>query len=212
MSALWELYQQVNSSLSSFAKRNWGLLEGWDKSFAIESDVVSDDIVEAFIEDQQEFWGFSEFYFLSDNARSMTPNGVITELQTEDEWKDLMYQGTPVMMGGVKQTGQDVTLFAVPVKPNEYKGFEYSAISVSYTNEDMAKSLNVAAYANEAICFVAHNNGRVLLSTQKGGNVFENYLLYLKAVSDLERADLSRILDDWQSGTPRYRQLQNRRR
>ncbi len=196
---LEELYRQVNSAFGSFAKSNWGLLESWDKSIDIER-AADDEAIADFIEEQQSYWGFSEFYFLSKDKKCMTPDGIIQELNTGDTWELLMEEGKPVIAEGAYYFGHDVTLFAVPVPHGEYKGFGFDAISVSYTNADMAKSLNVSAYSGEAICFVVKKDGSVLLSTRTGGNVFENCLLYLKAVSDLDEDAVAKIQNDWEVG------------
>lgn len=197
---LREIYGQVNRSFGAFIERNWGLLKSWDNSL-LQTESEADGSISDFIAKEQDYWGFSEFYFLSDDHTCMTLNGETDDMDLGDAWESLTGDGEPIMAGESLSSGQDITLFAVPTEPGEYHGFSYQAIGISYTNADMADSLNVDAFSGNAKCFVVHNDGGVLLSTQIGGNVFDNYLVYLKAASDLDDEALSRIQDDWESGT-----------
>ncbi len=192
---LEEIYGQVNRSFGAFVKRNWGLLENWGSRLSRPeaSDVSAFSV---FLADEQAYWGFSEFYFLSGDRACMTLDGVRGSMELKDS-RDILASGSPVMGSETLASGQEVTLFAVPVPKGTYQGFDFDAIAISYSNEDMAKSLNVDAFSGKAKCFVIHEDGTVLLSTQTGGNVFENYYVYLKAASDLDEKKLSRIQSDW---------------
>ena len=105
------------------------------------------------------------------------------------------------MMDKTMSTGQEVIVFAVPVRHGTYKDFAFDAIGVCYNNADLASSLNVDAFSGNARCFVIHDDGRILLSTQTGGNVFGNYLMYLKAASDLGEDKLDNIKSQWEKGS-----------
>ena len=195
---LSEIYDQVNRSFGAFVDRNWGLLESWDEYFAKENPdpaAVSD-----FIAKEKEYWGFSDFYFLSGGEAYMTASGSAGTMDLGDAKTNLTEQGEPIMAGDTPESGRDVIVFAAPAAPGSYNGFEYDAVAVSYNNADMASSLNVDAFSGKAKCFVVHNDGSVLLSTQTGGNVFENFLVYLKAASDISPDVLSQIGGDWQNG------------
>ena len=197
---LEEIYSQVNRSFGAFVDRNWGLLESWGDSFVL-NDEARDGGFGEFIENQRQYWGFSDFYFLSGDKKGMSVDGSEEIMELGEAWDMLMQQKQPVMIGATLSGSQDVTVFAVPVQHGSYGGFDYDAIAVCYTNMDLAASLNVDAFSGQGRCFVIHNDGRVLLSTQAGGNVFENYLVYLKAVSDLKEEELTQMQNDWRNGT-----------
>lgn len=196
---LGEIYGQVNRSFGAFVERNWGLLRGWGNYFKttknIDKETVSD-----FIESEKDYWGFSEFYFISEDKTCMTLNGNEVNMNLNGALDDLMQKREPIMAGETLSDGQEITVFALPVHHGKYKDLSFDAIAISYTNKDMANSLNVNAFSEQAKCFVIHNDGSVLLSTQEGGNVFGNYLVYLKAASDLDEESLTRLKDDWISG------------
>ena len=197
---LEEIYGQVNRSFGAFIEKNWGLLDSWGNYFTQAKD-TDDNQISDFLEQEQKYWGFSEFYFLSENKDCMTPNGAKDSIELKDTSDSLTQQKEPIMAGATLSAGQEVTVFAVPVRHGDYKGFSFDAIAISYTNADIASSLNVDAFSGQAKCSVIHNDGRVLLSAQTGGSVFDNYLVYLKATSNLGKDKLTQIQNDWQSGT-----------
>ena len=196
---LEEIYGQVNRSFTAFMERNWGLLESWE-SLLSKGESEEGEIAD-FIAGEQEYWGFSEFYFLAGDGSVMTPDGLRDGVDMEEVRTALAAGEGPVMVGESLPDGKGVTVFAVPVQPGKYGNFAYEAVAVSYTNEDIANSLKVDAFSGNAKCFVIHNDGSVLLSTQTGGSVFGNYLSYLTAASDLEEGELAGIRKDWESGT-----------
>ncbi len=196
---LQEIYGQVNNSFGSFVDRNWGLLNEWGRRFEL-AEGLDRASVTAMVDQERERWGFSEFYFLSADGIGMTPAG-------EKSGMDLCGSGDgqsprePVMAGQTLPSGQEMVVFAAPVASGEYDGFGFDAIAVSYTSADLAQSLNVDAFSGKANCFVIDDEGGVLLSTRTGGNVFRNYLSYLRAASDLTERELADIQADWAAGT-----------
>ncbi len=196
---LEEIYSQVNRSFGMFAERNRGLLKSLDDYIsAYEGDgaAVSDRINE-----NRKYWKFSEFYFLSSTDKScMTVGGASDDFTTDDTWNGLAAPDEPVIANGKLPDGRDATLFVIHSRGGKYNGFAYDAIAVSYTNEDLAESLNVDAFSGEAACFVVHKDGAILISAQKGGSVFGNYLTYLKAASDLDEDGFNKISSDWEKG------------
>lgn len=196
---LGEIYGQVNRSFGAFIERNWGLLKGWGDYLSTSEEVKNS--VPEFISKEQENWGFSDFYFISEDETCMTPDGTEVNIAKEGSWDSLTQQRKPIMAGETLSSGQEITVFAVPVQHGKYKGFDFDSIAISYTNKDMANSLNVDAFSGEAKCFIIKNDGSVLLSTQEGGNVFGNYLTYLRAASNLDEKSLEKLNNDWQSGT-----------
>ncbi len=197
---LQEIYGQVNRAFGAFLDRNWGLLDSCEEYFELVSE-ADDSAMEDFVARKKDYWGFSEFYFLSsDEQAAMTTDKVRSAAELGPNWDDMTQRGEPVMAGAVTGNGKEITVFAAPVEPGTYGGFRFDAIAISYTNADLAASLNVDAFAGKAKCFVMHQDGSVLLSTQTGGNVFSSYLTYLRAASDLTEEDLAAIQEDWAAG------------
>ncbi len=204
---LQEIYGQVNRSFGAFVERNWGLLGEWGDFFAAQNDPSTRDAeISSYIAEKRDYWGFSEFCFLSEDS-CMTSNGTIIPGGLEKTRTELLSENKPVM-SGESGDGQDQTVFAAPVERGEYRGFGYFAVAISYNNADMASSLKVDAFSGKAKCFVVHSSGEVLLSTQAGGNVFENYLTYLGGASDLDDRELADISQDWATGAQGLKQCE----
>ena len=195
---LEEIYGQVNRSFGDFIDRSWDLLDSSGDYLALAAEENAG-AVEEYIADKQGQWGFTSFYFLSHDQSCMTPDGTRLSLELGDGWGTLAREGS-VMAGVTLSDGRDVTVFAVSVPTGRYRGFDYDAIAIGYTNADLANSLNVDAFSGYANCFVIRDDGAVLLSTQEGGNVFKNYLAYLDAASDLDEEGLTGLRSDWQNG------------
>ncbi len=196
-SHLKEIYGQVDRTFGIFIEHNWGMLENWSDYLMLAD---SGDSVLAFMDEKKEKWGFSEFYFVSADRTCMAPDGsVITADLTL--WDELMQERQPVM-DGMTLDRKELIVFAVPAAHGTYRGFGYDAIAVTYTNAELAESLDVEAFSGKAKCFVMYEDGRVLLSTQTGGNVFENYLVYLNAATDLTDEALEGVRRDWETETP----------
>ncbi len=203
---LEEIYGQVNRSFGIFVERNWGLLDSCDDYFALAGE-TDDSAVAVFIEEKQDYWGFSGFYFLTEDGRCMTVDGE-SQIEMASARSALEALNEPVIAGEALPDGKEITVFAAPVRPGVYNGFAYDAIAVSYTNADLSDSLRVDAFSGAAKCFVIHNDGSVLLSTQSGGSVFNSYLLYLQAASDLSEQETARMQRDWQNGVSGLLQCQ----
>ncbi len=197
-SHLREIYDQVNRSFGAYVEKNWGLLESWEDY--ISSDEGAESKIPYFISKEQDYWGFTEFYFMAPDGKCMTLSGNAETMELGVDIDNLMVKKQPIMTSETLSDGQEVTVFAVPSEHKEYNGFGYDAIAISYSNADMSSSLNVEAFSGKARCFVIHNDGSILLSTLTGGNVYENYIVYLDAASDLSDKAVEQIKKDMENG------------
>ena len=188
---LGEVYGQVNRAFGTFVERNWGLLESWNEYF----EIADKEETEKFLSDEKANWGYSQFYFINAGT-CRTLDGSEFSFDIASDWS----LDKPVLYGLSLSDGTEMTCFASPAGPREYDGFEYNAIAITYSSDDMANSLNVDAFSGKAKCFIIRNDGRVLLSTQSGGSVFGNYLTYLTAASDLTEEEAAAIRADWENG------------
>ncbi len=194
---LREIYGQVNHTFGGFVERNRRLLKSCsDYLDTSGKDALSPEIVKKL----KESWGFSEFYFISADRKCIRSDGSSYEMILENRWDTLLSDREPIMAAEILPGNEEVTIFASPVTGGTYKGFEYSAVAVSYTNADLSNSLYVDAFSGNARCFVIHSDGSVLLSTQSGGSVFGNYLTYLRTASDLGTSGVAAIEEDLKSG------------
>lgn len=196
---LEEIYGQVNRSFGAFVVRNWGIVRSWADRLS-SSDAPDGEELKELIGNEQKYWGFSDFFFLNTEGECVTPEGSRWTTDLDGSLDVFFRDGKPVMAGEILDTREEITIFAVPVEHGAFNGFGYDAIGISFTNADLANSLNVDAFSGKAKCFVTHDDGTVLLSTQSGGNVFSNYLTYLTAVSDISPESMEDMLNDWRQG------------
>ena len=193
---LVEVYSQVNQNFVSFLEKNWGNLDDWVHHIQIEDE----EGVSTFLHGRQQNWKFSQFYFLSTDGRGLTPEGTVEQFKLESAGDALFHMHERTMFMETLSSGQAITLFAIPVEMGTYRGFDYDAIAVSYSNADIVASLNVNAFSDQSMCLVVYTDGSVLLSTQQSGSAFGNYLSYLNAGSDLGAERLAEIRQDWENG------------
>ena len=196
---LEEIYAQVNRTFGAFVERNYGLLTNWGQYFARTGGQTVEDAV-AYIEPKQGYWGFSEFYFLTADGRAFTMYGEERKMALDGCWDTVMVNHTPIMACYTLPSGEDATVFVAPSEQGLFNGTEFSAVAMSFTSADLSGALKVDAFSGKARSFVVHSDGRVLLSTQSGGMVFQNFLQYLKGASDLAEEELARIQSDWKNG------------
>ncbi len=192
---LVEIYNQVNHNFRSFLEKNWKSLQDW--VYYIQSE--EDDHILDFIKIRQREFKFSEFYFIDCEGNYITPNGGKGIFLLEGGQDCLFQQKDQLIINETLPTGQAVTLFAVPVSEGIYQDFPYKAVGISYTNDDIIQSLDINAFSDRSKCFVVYTDGSVLLSTQNGGGIFENYISYLRAESDLDEKALEQMRQDWEN-------------
>lgn len=193
---LIEIYSQVNNNFAYFIERNWGNLNDWNHHIHIEDEKG----IKKYLDERQQYWGFTNFYFIADDGSCFSQNGETEKFSFGKSREALFENNENVFFHESIASGQTVTLFAIPVPKGSYKGFDYSAIAVSYNNADMVQSLKVDAFSNQSVCFVTDISGNVLLSSQEGGSVFKNYLSYLHAGSDISNETLDKLRNDWKNG------------
>ena len=198
---LEEIYGQVNRAFGTFVEKNWGVLASWGEYLSLLGNDDPDSVA-AYLSQNRDYWGATKFYFVASDGTVMALDGQRYTMDFDGFLDTLMRERQPIVSGESMPDGQEIVIFATPVNSGMYRDFEYDAIAVSYSNDDLAASLRVDAFSGLAKCFVAQSDGRVLFSTQSGGIVFANYLKYLSAASDLSPEAMDKISADWAIGAP----------
>ena len=195
-SHLVEVYSQVNRNFVSFLEQNWENLDDWVHTIQARDE----EDVAPFLRSRQQNWQFSEFYFLSPDGRGLASDGTVEQFAMDVAADTLFQKRERTLFLETLSSGQAVTLFAIPVAPGTWQGFDYSAIAVSYSNADIVASLDANAFSNQSMSLVVYTDGSVLLSTQSSGSAFGNYLTYLSAGSDLGAEKLAEMQQNWEDG------------
>lgn len=194
---LEEIYSQVNASFENLVSKNWNLLDGWgyqiDRAASSECDLV------AFLREEQEKWGFTDFYFLDAGGGYLTFTGDEGFLNINAQLERVMIDGGNAVVDALLPDGSSLAVFAVPVRGGVYRGFPYDAIAVSYDTADMARAIDVSAFGGQSDCYVVYPDGRILLSMREEGSSY-NFVDMLAERSNLGDDDLDRLKEDLAAG------------
>lgn len=212
---LKEIYSQVNNTFSMLVSDNWNHLSTWNTMFedsaahSPDGSVSGDDAEQArkFIDGEQAKWGFTDFYFINSQGAYATPDGERGTLNLGQQL-DQLNGGSSIVADTVPTSGTGLTVFATPVAPASFDGFEYSAIAISYNNHDMEAALDVNAFDGQSSCFVITPAGNLLFSATDQYSQSSNLLDWLGQTAsfgadggiDSIRSDI----DAGQSGTTQF--------
>lgn len=191
-----EVYQQVDNNFISFMEETWKTLDDW----APYVNDLNDEGTKEYLEQRKELWNFTQFLFLNENGEAKSLDGTVQTIDLGNDHSILFADQEPIMTELDLETFFPQTLFANSIEPNTYMGFTYQAIAISYSNEDLVDVIKTDAFQGQSIGFVVFPDGTIALSTQEGGNVFSNYLTYLKAGSNLSEAEINDLANALRSG------------
>lgn len=204
---LRELYTQINNDIQTLAENNWKLLKDWGVYIDQFIDNNEKDKVIDYIKNKQEEWDFTDFYFLDKSGRYKTVSGKEGYLELGNHLENLMVKREKVVIGSTCADGEELLIFAVPIKKNKYDGMTYTAVAVSYNNSDMDKVTDVSAFSDKAECYVTYPDGRVILSNVLEKNQSHNYLAMLEKRAHLkldEWKKISKDIEEGNEGTKQY--------
>ncbi len=196
---LQEIFAQVNTSFSTLVSRNWKVLKGWEAyiSLMAEQDAAA---VEEYLKEEQASWGFTDFYFLSENGEYMTAEGVRGSLNMGKGLEKLVEQRKNVVINGLLSDMDHSIIFAVPVQEGTHRGFSYTAAAISFNQKDLAEALDIRAFSGRAGCFVTHGDGRIIFSSVTAADQPYNFLSLIGESELTDRKDLRDLEEDWKTG------------
>lgn len=180
---LMEIYTQVNGAFHDMVSRKWKNVQMWVPYL---SDIKDEDKVASYIQERQEQWGFTDFYFISHNGDYQTIDGDNGYLNLKEQLPKLILEQECVMADAAIPGSSELKIFAVPAAHGTFRGFEYEAVAVSYNNSDIVSSLDISAFGGQSDSYVIYSNGRVLIDNagDTDRSVF-NFLAYLESESEM---------------------------
>lgn len=218
---LEEVYTQVNATFKSLVSNNWNRLSTWgryieDATATIDllqdegagSKGATESVLRAFVSGEKKRWKFTEFYFLDGAGNYITIGGERGYIDLGAKLSDLSVNRENIVMDGTLPNSESLTVFAIPIAEGSFDGFSYTAIAVTYNNEDMERALGVNTFSGRSDCFVIQPDGRVLLSATESPDRPFNYLALLRSnaqVLDGDTVDgLQRALAAGEAGVIRF--------
>ena len=157
---LTEIYHQANQTLNNKVSFNWGIMQMWLPYLEI---AQSDAEIRSFLASAQEEYGFTDFFFVSQDGSYITLDGEQGYLDLGQMQSQLILEQQPVVANSVVPNNPEIMVFAVPAEKGSYQGFGYEAIAISYNNADLVESLKISAFNGSGSTFAVLPDGRVVL-------------------------------------------------
>lgn len=199
-SHLLEIYSKARASFSIFMTRNWSILKDWGNYTQKSADDSGEEIIQEFIRNSQDNWGFTDFYFLNTDREYITVSGekgnITGLLGNYDKIADEQSVFTVVLENGEKQV-----FFAVPTDVGTYMGFPYTSVCISYSYSDVRKMIDISAFSGDTESYVVYSDGKVMFSANQENvsNIIE-YLDEDEDFSDKSKEELERAIAGGEMG------------
>ncbi len=195
VSHLGEMLHQSNTTLNELVKKNITYLHMLGRQLGYITDEAQ---IQAFIEEAREEVGFSKFFFLSSEGNYMTPEGKTGYLGLQGNLEDQIDQGGDIIMSAVLPGKPQILVLACPEHSGVYRGFDYDAIALSYSNEDIVALLDVSVFEGYTSSYVVHADGRVVIdNSAENKEPIYNLLALLRDYSSLSEEALQTVTQDF---------------
>ncbi|MBD5131967.1 MAG: response regulator [Clostridiales bacterium] len=221
---LEEVYSQVRATFSEKVVGHHDFLDSWEDYIDETVNILNGDDADAakqreselvgFVENQwKNIWGYTHFYFIgtetidesSEQSYKRLVNcknvyGETVQFRIRRSLEELLSEDKGGVVGTREDYGEEggnYMLFASRVdKTNTYKGFEYSAIGISFDAQAILNLLTLEAFNETGQFFIALSDGGTLLQTDPDHTVGGNILDHLAELS-LSKDELEKIRLDW---------------
>ena len=190
---LTEIYTQVRDSLRDIVESKWNLLIVWKQYLLREQ---NEDAITDFVHEKKAKWGFTDFYFISHDGDYIDSKGKTGYISLGRQLPDLIDEDECIVSSAAFPGYPELIFFAVPSAEGEYKGFEYEAVGISYTNSDLAESLEISAFEGCSESFVIDGSGRVVIDcAMDGDSLFFNMFSWLEKETEMGTTEIKSLSD-----------------
>ena len=204
-SHLEEIYSYLGKYISSTNNNSFDSMHLFMTQLEYTLDSGGDD---KFVSDMVSAWkenlGFKEFYFISRNGELMSIDGKYKRFDLSSSLVDLMINGKDIMTD-VSMPGSDgLTLYAIKCRKHKYRSFNYEAIAVTFSNDNILDLLSISAFDSKSDNYVINGEGRIIFngsSFRNTENRFYNVVNYLEDNSDLTNQKLLSLEKSWTEGS-----------
>lgn len=192
-SHLKEIYTQSNKAFNGIVSEKWKSLNDW---LPYLEKVRNDEKMLQYISDRREQWGFTDFYFISHDGDYIDSKGKTGYISLGRQLPDLIDEDECIVSSAAFPGYPELIFFAVPSAEGEYKGFEYEAVGISYTNSDLAESLEISAFEGCSESFVIDGSGRVVIDcAMDGDSLFFNMFSWLEKETEMGTTEIKSLSD-----------------
>ncbi|MDD6023082.1 MAG: ATP-binding protein [Oscillospiraceae bacterium] len=195
---LVEIFHQANQALYNLVSFNWSRMRMWAPYLAKAESEAS---IVAYVNQAREESHFTDFYFISRNGDYMTLEGERGYLDLRQQLSVLILEQQPVVVNSVVPDQPEIMVFAVPAEQGCYRGFDYEAIAITFTNSDMVEALKISAFAGQAGTFAILPDGRIVVDNGSGSlKHIHNFLALLEESENLTEEDIAALHEDFLAG------------
>nr|MDD6335904.1 response regulator [bacterium] len=143
-------------------------------------------------------WGFTDFYFISKDGNYLTADGREGYLDFQHHLSDLILEDACVVADATLPGSPELMVFAVPIAPGTFRGFDYEPIAISYDNQDIIASLEISAFDGQSASYVVYSDGRVLLNNgNKAGHSVYNVFSWLEKDNKISGQQLQKLQEQF---------------
>lgn len=195
---LQNIYGEVSQTFSEISMSRWNYLEGLGDYFA---DVdISEKNISDMLERMKESYGFTDFYFVSDNGSYITVDGSEGYIDLGTSLFLLVDDRKSIVTDGSLPRRENMIFYAVPVEENTYGDFTYCALAFGYDKEAMNAMLKVNSYGGTESTYITYSNGRVAFSMGTDRLKVKNVFACIED-SSLTTAEIENIENDFAGGS-----------
>lgn len=148
-------------------------------------DTDDDKKIRTYIENIRRIGAFTDFYFLDKDGSYCTVDGNTGRMDLGRNMRILMEEGKNVVSDTALIDRSELIVFAVPCPENKYGDFSYSAIAISFNNDDIISLLSSNTFNNMATNYIVYPDGRVVVNNKgEHGDELSNFWRMLADSSD----------------------------
>ena len=195
---LKEIYHQADRTLYHLVSVNWSRMRLWAPY--IETSDNEEDIV-SFVEQAREETHFTNFHFISRDGAYLSLNGKSGYLDLREKLAELILEKQSIVASSVVPGRPEIMVFAVPIMPGSFRGFEYEAIAITFNNTDLVEALQISAFDGHSSTYAVLPDGRVVVDNASDNmQKIHNFFATLEKSTNLSDASIDRIQEDFREG------------
>ena len=161
----------------------------------------SEEAVIDYVNQAREETHFTNFYFISRDGEYLTLDGESGYLNLREKLSDLILEKQSIVVNSVVPDRPEIMVFAVPVAPGNYRGFDYEAIAISFNNTDLVEALKISAFDGNSSTYAVLPDGRVVVdNASENMKKIHNFFATIEKSSNLTEAEMADLHQDFQEG------------
>ena len=158
---LTEIFHQANQTLYNMVSVNWSRMRMWAPYL---QEIQEEDRIAAYVESARQESNFTDFFFISRNGNYLSLDGQKGYLDLGRDLYQLILDRQPVVANSVVPDKPEIMVFAIPTEKGSFRGFDYEAIAITFSNSDMVNALQISAFDGQASTFAVLPDGRVVVN------------------------------------------------